>query len=153
MQAEQAHFGVRGLCWSVEINSLRIQTLRLIRQIRTSPSVGPQGSPAGPASPQTAALRALPSGLSGKVANPLATKTCVHRIESEREEGAGLLPEASRGAWRRPGALAAAEESAQGLGSGSRSPHSRGEEALRAAEKCRVSDVACLLGPTRPQTG
>lgn len=39
------------------------------------------------------------------------------------------------------------------MGARRRGPHSRDEEVLCAAEKRRVSNLACLLGPTGPRTG
>lgn len=96
---------VCGLCWWEKINISSIQTLRLIRQIKTSPSAVPQGSPALPSSPKTSALRALPSRTAGwEGSGGLATKTCVHRIESEREGGSravlGSVPGRKAKAWR-----------------------------------------------------
>ena len=79
----------------------------------------------------------------------------MHRIESEREGGSRAAPRSF------PGRMAEAwGSSGGGLGraawvSGAMSlkPHSGDEEALCAPEKCRVSNLACLPGPTGPRTG
>lgn len=92
--------------------------------------------------------RCLGSG-GQKGSNPQATKTCVHRIESERERKRGCSP-------KRPGAqgrglerLGRLGELDLGLRARCLSPHPGGEKPLRAAERCRVSNLACLLGPRR----
>lgn len=104
-------------CRCGEINIPRIQTRRLIRQIRTSPAAAPRGSEAWPASPQTRALRARPRGrVDGKVAIGLQRKPACTESKAKERRWQGCSP-------KRPGAQGRGlehrrrlREAARGLG-------------------------------------
>lgn len=104
-------------CRCGEINIPRIQTRRLIRQIRTSPAAAPRGSEAWPASPQTWALRARPPGrVDGKVAIDLQRKPACTESKAKERRWQGCSP-------KRPGAQGRGlehrrrlREAARGLG-------------------------------------